>query len=67
MSLKELRKSKGFSQSQLSRLSGVSVRMIQYYEQGRNDINNTSAITVYHLCKALDCSFEDILNISDDL
>ena len=63
MSLKEIRKERGLSQSQLSKLSGVSIRMIQYYEQGRSDINGTAALTVYKLCQALNCSFEDVLNI----
>ncbi len=66
MSLKEIRKERGLSQSQLSKLSGVSIRMIQYYEQGRSDINGTAALTVYKLCKALNCSFEDVLDISKE-
>ncbi|HKM03507.1 MAG TPA: helix-turn-helix transcriptional regulator, partial [Lachnospiraceae bacterium] len=37
--LAEIRKQRGLSQGQLSLLSGESIRMIQYYEQGKKDIN----------------------------
>jgi len=59
--LADIRKNKGLSQSQLSELSGVSVRMIQYYEQGIKDINKTSAETIYHLTQALNCRMEDLI------
>ena len=38
MGLKAEREKRNFSQSELSKLSGVNVRMIQDYEQGRKDI-----------------------------
>ena len=63
MSLKEIRKERGLSQSQLSKLSGISARTLQNYEQGARDINKAEALIVYKLCKALDCSFENILDI----
>lgn len=66
MSLKEIRTQKGVSQSELSRKSGVSIRNIQAYEQGQINIDNASAMTVYQLCKALGCRYEDILSIEED-
>lgn len=63
MKLQEIRKENGLSQSQLAELSGVSVRMIQHYEQGSKDINKGSAITLYNLSKALKCTMENLIEI----
>ena len=60
--LKEMRESKGLSQSQLARESGVNVRMIQHYEQGVRDINRAEAETVLRLADALGCDVREIMN-----
>ena len=65
MSLKDIRMEKKISQSELSRKSGVSIRNIQAYEQGQININNASAVTVYNLCKALGCKYEEVLDIEE--
>lgn len=65
MKLKNVRQDKNISQRELSKLSGVSIRNIQAYEQGQIDINNASAVSVYRLCKALNCKYEDILDIKN--
>lgn len=59
--LKRIRKECGMSQSQLANASNVSIRMIQYYEQGANDINRAEARNVYKLAKALNCTMEELL------
>ena len=59
--LKELRTASGLSQSGLAEKSGISVRMIQQYEQGIRDINKAQAIAVYRLAEALSCNVADIL------
>lgn len=59
--LKDHRIKKGLSQSQLASASGVSVRMIQYYEQGVKDINKASGETLYKLSNALGCKMEDLI------
>ncbi len=61
--LQRLRKDKGLSQSQLAKLSGVSVRMIQKYEINEKDINKAQCLTVYKLAKALGCKTENLLNL----
>ena len=61
--LKDIRKSKNLSQSQLSKKSGVNLRMLQFYEQGVKDINMTAGITLYKLAQALDCNVEELLEI----
>jgi len=57
------RKLNGLSQSQLAKLSGVSVRAIQDYEQGKNDINKSAGETLYKLATACGCAIEDLLII----
>ncbi|MDO4488276.1 MAG: helix-turn-helix transcriptional regulator [Eubacteriales bacterium] len=59
--LVEIRKARGYSQKELSDASGVSLRMIQLYEQRQNDINKAQASVVLKLSKALGCGVEDIL------
>ena len=61
--LKEIRLRKGLSQSELSEASGVNLRIIQYYEQGANDINKAQGITLYKIARALNCKIEDLLEI----
>lgn len=59
--LKLYRAKAGLSQSKLAELSGVNVRMIQYYEQGAKDINKAQADTILALAKALNCKMESLL------
>lgn len=60
--LKNMRTQRGYSQGRLAELSGVNVRMIQYYEQGLRDINIAQAETVLKLAQALDCNMEELLD-----
>lgn len=59
--LKRIREASKMSQSKLSEISGVSIRMIQHYEQGVKDINKAQAITVYKLAEALGCNMSDLI------
>ncbi len=59
--LARLRAYVNLSQKALAERSGVSVRMIEQYEQGRKDISRASSATVYQLSKALGCRMEDLL------
>lgn len=59
--LSRLRGYAELTQKALAERSGVSVRMIEQYEQGKKDINKASAGTVYALSKALHCRMEDLL------
>lgn len=61
--LKDRRVKTGMSQAKLAEVSGVSVRMIQYYEQGVKDINKASGETLYKLSRALGCKMEDLLEL----
>ena len=59
--LKRIREKTGLSQSGLAEKSGVSVRMIQYYEQGVKDINKAAVITVLKLSDALGVDVRELI------
>ena len=59
--LKKLRESRGLSQRELAKLSGVSLRSIQMYEQRVNDIDKAQAQAVFKLSRAIGCTVEDLL------
>ena len=59
--LKKLRESQGLSPAELAKLSGVSLRSIQMYEQRVNDIDKAQAQTVYKLSRVIGCEMEDLL------
>lgn len=66
MNLKRIRESKGLTQRELAERSGVSIRLIQFYEQRYRDINKAEGMTLYKLAKALECQMEDLLQIEQD-
>ncbi len=59
--LKILRVAKKLSQSQLALLSGIPVRTIKAYEQGKIDICKAQAETLYAIAKVLNCTIEDLM------
>ena len=59
--LKRIRTAYGYSQAELARQSGVSLRSIQMYEQRHKDINKASAETLYSIAKVLGCTIEDLI------
>ncbi len=61
--LKRIRKLSGYSQRELSELSGVPLRQIQLFEQRQRNINNTRAENVFRLAKILNCKCEDLIEI----
>ncbi|MCR4900904.1 MAG: helix-turn-helix transcriptional regulator [Treponema sp.] len=64
--LQKIRKARGLTQKELSELSGVSLRMIQLYEQRQNDINQASGQTINNLSRVLCCNFYEIMEIEVD-
>lgn len=59
--LQTVRKAIGLSQKDLSVKSGVTLRMIQQYEQRAKDINKATASNLFALARALGCKAEDLL------
>jgi transcriptional regulator with XRE-family HTH domain len=60
--LKAMRELRGLSQSQLAKESGVPLRALQYYEQGRLNFNHSKIDKVFSIALALNCDVEDILD-----
>lgn len=61
--LQEIRKAAGLSQKELAERSGVTLRMIQQYEQRAKDINKASASNLFALARALGCKAEDLMEL----
>lgn len=59
--LTRLRTQAGLSQSELAERSGVSIRIIQAYEQRMRDINKAQFATIADLAKTLECDTMDLL------
>lgn len=59
--LKEMRQSRGLSQSQLAEKTGINVRTIQHYEQGSKIFDHARIDTILKVCVALGCQLEDII------
>lgn len=53
--LKRLRTYAGLTQKELSKESGVSLRMVQLYEQRQNDLSKAQAEVVLSLAQVLNC------------
>ena len=61
--LAKYRKLAKLSQSELSKLSNVSLRSIQLYEQRKLDINSASSIKLFKISRVLGCNIEDLLEM----
>lgn len=59
--LKRRREARQMTQRQLAEVAGLSLRLLQDYEQGRRDINSAEAATVTILASVLGCAVEDLL------
>jgi DNA-binding Xre family transcriptional regulator len=59
--LHKIRKASDMTQKRLADESGVSLRMIQLYEQKNKDINKAQAITLSKIARVLGCEVEDLL------
>lgn len=59
--LKRIRTSYGYTQAELAKQSGVTLRSIQMYEQRQKDINKASVETLYRIAKVLGCSIENLV------
>lgn len=62
IALKKIRIKKNMTQKELSIISNVSLRMIELYEEGRNDIKKAEVGTIYKLAKALDVTIEELIS-----
>lgn len=59
--LQQLRRLNAYSQRMLAERSGVSLRMIQQYEQGTKEISRASASSLLAMADVLGCDVEELL------
>ena len=59
--LKELRIQKGYSQRELSNLTGIKIKTIQNYEQGTRDIKNAPGSILRAVSHYLQCSIKELI------
>jgi len=59
--LQKYRKQAGMTQRELAVASGVSLRTLQDYEQGRKPIGQAAALTVHRIAKALGVTVENLI------
>ncbi len=59
--LATFRKTSGLSQKELAERSGVSLRLIQQYEQRVRDINKAATDSVASLARVLGCKIDDLI------
>lgn len=52
----------GYTQAQLSKITGVSLKMLQHYEQGHRDFNGAAVVTALKIADALGVDVRDLLN-----
>lgn len=64
--LQQLRRAMGYSQRFLAEKSGVSLRMIQQYEQRAKDINKATGKNLLGLAYALGCRVEELMEFNVD-
>ena len=65
--LQRLRKEAGLSQSQLAKLAGLNVQVLQQYERGARDLNGAKLATLLKICNALECRLADIMTDEETL
>lgn len=59
--LKYRRTAAGLTQKQLAEAAGISIRLLQEYEQGRKDLNRAQVQKALALANALGVRVEEIL------
>lgn len=61
-----IRKLRGYSQTSLAQIAGLSLRTYQHYESGHRNINNVPADQLYKISLALDVQMEDLLSYTNE-
>lgn len=64
--LQRQRKRCCYSQSELAKKSGISLRTLQHYEIGTKSINKASVQTIVALASVLGCKVEDLLEATTE-
>lgn len=65
--LKEIRKAKALTQSDIAELIGVNTQTIRSYEQGWRNLNKAEFSILLKICNVLGCKLTDILDDEETL
>ena len=65
--LKEIRKAKALTQSDIAELIGVNTQTIRSYEQGWRNLNKAEFSILLKICNVLGCKLNDILDDEETL
>ena len=65
--LKKYRVQKGLSQNELANVTGVSVRVIQNYEQKKKNLSKASVERLYRFALTLGCPIQELLSNKDEI
>ena len=63
--LKKMREKSGMSQSQLAKKSGIYIRTLQYYEQGKMNFDHARMDKIIATAVALNCNLSDLIEDSN--
>ncbi len=61
--LKKYRELRGYSQKELSALTGIPLKTLQHYEQGDKPLSNANATYLISLARVLDCRPESLIGV----
>ena len=59
--LKKYRRLRGYSQSELSKITGIPLKTLQHYEQGDKSMAKANAVYIITLARVLGCSPETLI------
>ncbi|MBO4903362.1 MAG: helix-turn-helix transcriptional regulator [Lachnospiraceae bacterium] len=59
--VKKSREMRGYSQSELAKMTGIPLKTLQHYEQGTKSLDKANVSYVLSLSHALECSPEDLI------
>ena len=59
--LKQIRKEKGLTQSELAEKCNISIKSVQAYEQGTRKLEKANKNTIIKICEVLNCKISDII------
>ena len=59
--LKQIRKLKGLSQSELAEKCNISIKSVQAYEQCTRKLEKANINTIFKICEVLNCNVNDIV------
>lgn len=61
--LKQIREARGLTRKALAENVGISIRVLEAYEQGLRSINSAAVVTVLRIARALEVDLFELLEV----